>query len=293
MTTAIHPPMPVIVGAPRSGTTLLRLVLDAGSRLAIPPETGFIPRVVAACSDARGDARESFFSVVTGASSWGDFHLSEEEFRESLGAIEPFSISEGLRSFYRLYARKVNKPRWGDKTPNYSLHLDEVERCLPEAHFIHIIRDGRDVAVSVKGLWFAPGDDAEALALDWRRRVEVARRQGQSCRRYMEVRYEELVTDMTPVLRRICEFISLPYEPEMESYYLHAQRRLEELNGRTREHGRPLITKDELLHLHRYTSSRPDPSRIGRWKGVMSGRERSAFESVAGGTLKELGYETG
>ena len=289
MSASIYPPMPFVVGAPRSGTTLLRLVLDANSQLTIPPETGFIPRL----GGADGDAREAFFRVVTGARSWVDFHLSGEELREGLRAIEPFDVSEGLRCFYRLYARRLNKPRWGDKTPNYSLHLQEVERYLPEAHFIHIIRDGRDVAVSTKGLWFAPGDDVAALALDWRRRVEEARRQGRACRRYMEVRYEELVTDLTAVLRRVCEFISLPYEPEMESYYLHAHRRLGELRGRFKEDGSPLITKEELLHLHRYTNSRPEPSRIGRWKEVMSEHERAAFESVAGSALREMGYETG
>jgi len=85
--------MPIIVGAPRPGTTLLRFMLDTHPEMAIPPETGFL-------------------------------------------ALFPH--------FYQLYASRFAKPRWGDKTPSYCHHMQNIEEVLPEAHFIHIIRDGRD-----------------------------------------------------------------------------------------------------------------------------------------------------
>ncbi len=283
--------MPIIVGVPRSGTTLLRLMLDAHSDLAIPPETHFIPAV--AKLDARASAlREVFFRAVTAMPTWSDFHLSKEQFFQSLLQIEPFALSEGIRAFYRLYPRRLNKWRWGDKTPPYSLHLTTLESLLPEAYFIHIIRDGRDVALSVKGLWFAPGEDLETIAADWCHRVKVAHIHGQRFRHYLEIHYEDLVTDTTKLLKHICDYIELPYEPRMEKYYLFARQRLEEHESWYNPDGTVLITKDERFQMQRLTTYPPDRSRISRWKNEMSKEDRSRFERVAGRMLQGLGYET-
>src|SRR6476659_10763175 len=106
--TAVLPyPMPIIVGAPRSGTTLLRLMLDAHSELAIPPETGFL--TLGETLTGRGDKlRRNFFEAVVNyplpSPSWPDFEIPEETFREALNRISPFTIAEGYRTFYRLYA---------------------------------------------------------------------------------------------------------------------------------------------------------------------------------------------
>lgn len=78
----------------------------------------------------------------------------------------PALLAEGVRLFYRLYARRHGKARWGDKTLLYRLHLTEIEKILPEAHFIHSIRDGRDVALSLREVWFAPSQDISALVQD-------------------------------------------------------------------------------------------------------------------------------
>src|ERR1700690_3434691 len=119
-------PMPMIVGVPRSGTTLLRFMLDAHPSLDIPPETGFLAEVSRfwASRWMKGVAtREILFRAVTSlplkTGPWQDFGLNAQEFREELRRIEPFDVGEGLRAFYRLYARNQNKPRYGDKTPLY------------------------------------------------------------------------------------------------------------------------------------------------------------------------------
>src|ERR1700749_3822350 len=104
----IHP-MPVIVGSPRSGTTLLRFMLDSHPEMAIPPETGFLklsPRLW-----WRGDRlREKFFQTLINypkpVSAWPDFEIPAEAFRAALTDINPFDISAGFRAFYRLYAAR-------------------------------------------------------------------------------------------------------------------------------------------------------------------------------------------
>lgn len=305
-----HPPMPMIVGVPRSGTTLLRLMLDAHPKLAIPPETGFIPEAIAQQS-LRGHPRrtlkravrlvanrqpladslcDAFLHVVTELPSWADFHIAPELFRETLSWIQPFTLADGIRNFYRLYAQRFNKPRWGDKTPNYALHLETIGKCLPEAHFIHLIRDGRDMALSVKGLWFAPGKDIEMIARDWCRRIRIARRQGQNCRHYFEVRYEDLVINAVETLGRICDYINLTYDVGMEKYYVTVHQRLNEHESRYNADGRVKVTKEERLHWQRLTTLPPDRSRIGRWKHEMSKEDHSRFKKVAGEMLEELGY---
>src|ERR1700749_1142202 len=113
-------PMPFIVGSPRSGTTLLRFMLDAHPELAIPPETGFLtlgPKL-----KGRGDKlRERFFQEVVNypksSPNWPDFEIPEGTFRAALAEINPFTVSDGYRAFYRLYAARFGKARWGDKTP--------------------------------------------------------------------------------------------------------------------------------------------------------------------------------
>src|SRR6266487_3097841 len=119
-------PLPVIVGCPRSGTSLLAVMLDSHPDVAVPPETSFIG-VVAMLQGSNEVVRQSFFDVVTAdriaISNWSDFGLDKDQFWRRLEAIEPFTVSAGLRAFYALYAESQHKPRCGEKTPAYVLMM--------------------------------------------------------------------------------------------------------------------------------------------------------------------------
>lgn len=286
------PPFPIVCGVARSGTTLLRLMLDAHPQLAIPPETGFLKAVSEACGERSPLDRVRLLETITGFETWPDFALSRESLRSALDAAEPFSVAEGVRAFYRLYASRFGKPRAGDKTPMYAQYLLEIQDLLPEAHFIHIIRDGRDVALSLREVWFSPGDDMETLARHWLEAVTRTRTLAVSCRHYLEVRYEELILQAHGVLQDICRFIALPYEPAMESYYHTAQARLAEVQERRRPDGTLVVSREGRLQQQRRTSQSPDSSRIGRWRREMTAADREVFESVAGDLLVQEGYET-
>lgn len=288
--------MPVVVGAPRSGTTLLRLMLDSHPELAIPPETGFL--VAARKLRGRGDRlRERFFRTVTGfppeAPAWADFGIAADDFRQALREIEPFTASAGFRAFYRLYAARHGKPRWGDKTPIYCLEIGLIRRVLPEARFVHIIRDGRDVALSLREQWFTPGREMATLAKYWMRCVAGARRAGRGRADYLEVRYEELVRDPAPVLAGICRFLELEWHPAVLAHHTRARARLGEHTGRTAPDGTALLTRDQRLRQQESSLRAPDPTRIGGWRTGMLPAERAEFERVAGKLLRELGYPTG
>ncbi len=95
--------MPFIVGAPRSGTTLLRLMLDSHSEIAMPPETGFfflLDQLGGSGASLRNSFYEGIVNFGTPSPSWGDFGIEKEDFRQALDEIEPFSVEEGFRAFY-------------------------------------------------------------------------------------------------------------------------------------------------------------------------------------------------
>jgi hypothetical protein len=285
--------MPIIVGAPRSGTTLLRFMLDAHPEMAIPPETGFLMRGDS-FQGTDDELRREFFDTVTtfppDAPAWDDFGIPREHFRALLQQIAPFSAADGYRAFYRAYAERFGKQRWGDKTPLYCLHLNAIETVLPEARFIHVIRDGRDVALSLREMWFAPGRDIESLAAHWTACVTTARAQGATCRNYLEVRFEELITESATVLERICGFLDLGYSPAMLDYPNRTPDRLAEHGDRRRMDGTMVVSHAVRRRQQALTMQPPQGSRAQSWKRQMSADEQSRFEAVAGTLLQTLGY---
>ena len=291
---ATLPPMPVIVGSPRSGTTLLRLMLDSHPQLAIPPETGFLS--LGQKLRGKGDKlRKKFFQTIinfpTSAPNWPDFEIPEESFWLTLMEIEPFTIAAGYRAFYRLYSERFGKTRWGDKTPLYCLELDKIRKVMPEARFIHIIRDGRDAALSLRRMHFSPGWAIETQAAFWRKCVLKARRAGLGHADYKEVRYEKLILDTRETLGAICTFIDLNYEEAMLSYYKRAPERLKEHKARSRPDGTALVDQETRIRQQQRTTEPPDPGCIFAWKTEMSIDERMRFKLVAGDLLTELGYD--
>ncbi len=287
-------PAPFIVGAPRSGTTLLRFMLDAHPALAIPPETGFIPAVLEL--NGSGDAlRDCFFETVTGfppgMSAWADFKVGHDELLEALQAIEPFRVDEGVRCFYRLYAARFGKTLWGDKTPFYSHSMAAIARLLPEARFIHLVRDGRDVALSLRKTWFAPGQDMASLAKVWLQHVGAARVFAASApHRCLEIRYESLIGDAERELCRLCEFLELPFAAGMLTYHERVEARLQEHEERRREDGTLIVTKEQRLQQQFMTRRPPARERIGRWRETMTADECRDFQRIAGELLEQLGY---
>jgi hypothetical protein len=263
-------------------------MLDAHSALAIPPETGFLPQL-AALDRGPGDGRAAA-NAITGVETWPDFHLDAMSFEAEVGRLAPCTPAEVGRAFYRMYASRFGKARWGDKTPTYGPVIDQIAALLPEAHILHIIRDGRDVMLSVRGLWFRPGDTVEACAEDWARRLARTREIGNRLPRYLEVRYEALVTSPETTLKTICGFLDLVFEPAMLRYHERAGSRLEEHEDRYAADGRLVISKAERRHNQRYVMAPPQPDRIGRWRHETTADEVRRFEAVAGEWLDRLGY---
>lgn len=289
-----RPPVPFIVGVGRSGTTMLRLMLDAHPELTIPPETHFVPALIDAIES--GAAPEQAVETMTAVRQWGDLGIEPGEVLDRWRGLDGFEPGPALRAFYAIYRERQGKPRWGDKTPIYVKNMRKIEKALPEARFIHVIRDGRDVALSRWKRTLGEKDPAPAsqVAEGWQRRIRRAQKQGAKLNHYLELRYEDLVTDTEPNLRRVAEFLELPWSDLMLRYYEHAAERMAEMaRDLPATDGKPTRPGEERMQAHAMTQKPPDPSAMYRWREKMEPADVAAFDAAAGELLAELGYDMG
>ena len=126
-----RPPAPFVVGLTRSGTTLLRMMLDAHPLLTIPPETHFVPDLIKAARAEQG--ADGMLAAMTSNRTWADFGIDEGEMRERLAQVDSGDGAGAVRAFFESYAAKHGKPRWGDKTPHYVHHVDQLLEIWPDA----------------------------------------------------------------------------------------------------------------------------------------------------------------
>lgn len=265
---------------------MLRFMLDSHPDLAIPPETGFLldPALVNRQTNPLSYA-EALMDFPTDAPAWRDFGIDRDRFTAAIAALAPDAGLAGvLRTFYTLYASRHGKSRSGDKTPMYLSVMTEIAELLPEAHFIHILRDGRDVALSWSKTWFAPSCVPSELVAIWAAAVRSARGNATAVN-YLEVRYEDLVTQPADVLRRICGFIELAYNPSMLSYFERAAGRLAEHRERVRKDGSVVVSRDDRLHQQWRTTQAPQTERIGVWRTEMSAQDVEACIAASQGLL--------
>jgi hypothetical protein len=290
------PPAPFVVSSPRSGSTLLRMMLDAHADLAIPSETHFVPELIEAF-DGRRLSADEVLRMLREHRRWEDFHLDPDLLLARLRERDPLTAGAAVRAFFGLYAESQGKPRWGDKTPEYVQSMRQIERALPEARFVHVIRDGRDVALSrtrwrLKRVGRKP--PVERLAKKWKKAITVARRQGSKVGHYVEVRYEDLIAETEPTLRRVCEFVELEFDPGMLRYYEGAAERLAEIDHTLPEReDRTALAGEARLSKHEMTTKPPERDRIFAWRGEMSEEDLATFEAEAGDLLAELDYPVG
>jgi SAM-dependent methyltransferase len=285
------PPAPFVVGVARSGTTLLRLMLDSHSELAIPGETHFVPSVING-GTAAADPSSAALQLIVNDERWPGFELDPEALRERAQALGCRSAGDVLRAFYSMYAESHGKQRWGDKTPWYVVKIEAIAAALTEAHFVHIIRDGRDVALSVIPLWFGPRTPAEA-AQWWADRVIAGRRAASKGVPYCEVFYERLVAQPEAELERICEFLGLEYEPQMLEFGSRASVAIETLLPTPQVVTGPISRAETTARDTARLSGPVDALSVGRWRNEMTADQLQEFEDTAGELLSELGYELG
>ena len=282
-------PAPFVCGVTRSGTTLLRLMLDSHPDLAIPGETHWLPKLIKAFERGKQSADDAA-DLIIDHKRWGDFHLDGEHLRARIHELDPVTAADAIRTFYLVYAEREGKTRYGDKTPGYIKEMNRIQRVLPEARFIHIIRDGRDVSLSHLRMNWGPETYEESARL-WRNRIRRAQRMSRNVDHYMEVRFEDLVADTEGVLRKVCDFVELDFDPVMLDYHERAEVRLSEKARELPRTNRPNQSAEARMDSHRLAKEPPRSDRVGAWRERMTTEEVSEYEAIAGDMLVRLGYE--
>jgi sulfotransferase family protein len=260
----------LIVGCPRSGTTLLRDLLRAHPRITFPLESRVIPELYR----GHGEPRDRAHARRIAADLLGTWDI--ETWRLGLDPAEldhHRSFAELTAQLYATWAKREGKPRWGDKTPMYVLELDTLLSLFPSAQVINVVRDGRDVGLSMMRQLWGPTNPYTA-ALMWRRTVAAGRRAAARLPSsvFLSIAYERLLSDPVTELRRICDFLGESFAPEMLT-----PSRLPTPSGRPN----PWPPHRELAI---------DSGNAGLWRTEMSAVDRSVFESVAGEELRLAGY---
>ncbi len=274
-----------VVGLPRSGTTLLSAMLAAHSRLDCGPETRLLDRLrsLPPTESARlldegswpGPATEFLDRLhERGADSLETFGLTREEVATWLAARRP-SVSAMLESLVVPHARRAGKARWVEKTPRHLLSLDAIRKLWPEAAVVRIVRDPRDVAVSLLGVPF--GEDSlvgNLVRIDYDDRVSrhfFKRDEGS-----MTLRYEDLVSRPEQELRRLCRFLGEEFEVAM-------------LDGQA--------SAGQVTAQHEWWKASVrgglDTSRVGRWRTQMRPDIQRFAALHLARFIAEHGYEDG
>ena len=273
---------PFFVGRGRSGTTLLLALFDSHPEMAVAYESHFT--VGMALRRRRYERRSGFDRArfIEDLIAWDGFErwrMTRDEVTAALAATLPQALPEAVRSVYTAYARGVGKSRYGEKSPGFVMHISLLAEMFPEARFVRMIRDGRDVTLSYRDLEWGPRD-VEESAYYWKRFVAQGRAAGRSLgnERYREVRYEALVDDPERHIKSLCEFLDLDFEKGMLSYFERADSVLGKMEG-------------QLWATGHQNLRRPPTKGLRDWRTQMSKVDIKTFEALAGDLLSELGYE--
>lgn len=193
-----------MVGAPRSGTTLLRSMLDAHPRICCPTwETGIFDRFA---EILRGDLNKP--------------HGDEPNFAFQDRRVLLSWMRRSCDDLMRVLTEPAGKPRWCEKTPSHVFCVDIIHEVYPEAQFIHIIRNGSHVVRSLQNVAWSPRRIRWSVDR-WRDSVEAGRRFGSklSSALYREIRYEELCDQPEASIRGLCDFLQETFTPQMLEFH--------------------------------------------------------------------------
>lgn len=244
-----------VVGSMRSGSTMLRLMLDSHPRIAIPPESGFMGGLSATKRIPEWKFGEGWYERL----GWSEAEMDEQ-----------------LRAFYdglfRRYASDQGKVRWGEKTPFHTSHMAQMAQVFPDASFVGIVRHPGAVATSLHQRFHYGFAEATAYWSDTNK--DMLRAGIALGDRFTLCRYEDLVGEADLVLREVLELLGEPWAPEVTQHHVVQ-----------REKGAPRAAEGRTI-----TSDPVDASRASAWAATIGVDARRELRSV--GALAEFfGYD--
>ncbi len=277
-------PYVFIVGCPRSGTTLLQRMVDAHPDIAITRQSRFIPNYYEKRKglSPEGLVTPELVDRLIEERRFKNLKVGREDLERLIPPSEPVPYASFVTGIFDLHGEVAGKRFVGDKTPAYVRSVPTLHELWPEAKFVHLIRDGRDVFLSLEG-WSKTGsaagrfatwaeNPAPTTALWWKWNVRLGQEDGNPLgpELYHEVRYEELVAEPEGTCERLCSFLGLPYDDAMLRFH----------EGREKA--------DPNLDAKR--AWRPVTAGLRTWESDILSGDAERFEAAGGDLLDELGY---
>lgn len=280
-------PLFFIIGRPRSGTTLLRHLLDAHPNVIIPEECNFLLALSLKYRNIKkfdAKLRDKFLKDFRGTKKFKTLPLDYKALEQLLHSLPPGAGLQDLFSAIHFSCLSIHKKGEimirGDKNPAYSSELfNKLIRSFPEAKYIHLIRDYHDHISSIlTGKMVMPSPAYMAIA--WKKSIRRLEKYKQKqVNNFYTIRYEDLVAQPEENMKNICSFLQIPYDPQMFDFYTKKEEYLSHQ------------PKADYAHNHLSLFNPVNTGRIGKWRDVLKGDELAVTEIIAGKTGKKYGYD--
>lgn len=282
-----------VIGNPRSGTTLLRLMLTCHRNIVIPPECGFAIWWYEKYKDWNSNSvvlgLDHYLNDLFSSKKIETWKLNRTHLKKDLMERSPATYADLVSEIYEYFGRNQNKNmiRWGDKNNFYLNHIERISQLFRDAVFVHIIRDGRDVFCSYREMArlttsskYVPNLPVELkeAASEWSNNIRKIRKSFHAIgwEKVIEIRYEDLVESPEHTLKRICSFLGEEFDPLMLDFHLRNKEK--ELEPRDF-----LAWKEETLET-------VNTSKVGKYKAVMGKEEIDAFVNIGRDVFQAYGY---
>lgn len=267
-----------IVGAQRSGTTLLRLILNAHSQIAIPRDCPFLlPFLKKKYLNhfISGSSLKTFCDYISSIDEYQRTYVDGHynEFFSQFYHREKMSLREMIDGVFSGFCHSEGKSIWGSKTPTFFRKVDIFFTLFPDAKFIHIIRDGRDVFDSLRKM-NPLHNNVTLAALNWKYKLFRIEKSFKKIpvNNKITIRYEDLLIKTEETIKSICTVLGIEYEASMLDFHISSYK------NTSLRHSKLIfkpIKKDNKE----------------KWKNNLTSQEIRVFNLLAGNYLKRYNYE--
>ncbi|WP_299114843.1 sulfotransferase [uncultured Winogradskyella sp.] len=264
-----------IVGVQRSGTTLLRLLLNSHSEIAVPEEASFLKPLLKKKwikDPICGEKLEKMVNYLRKNEQFKLWNFDREPLLQEIENKSQVTIKEVMEIMYSSYASHESKSIWGDKSLFFS-KMELIFQMFPKAKFIHIVRDGRDVFNSWRKMDQSMSNPS-VMALDWGLKTYLVEKSMQNIPKenLLLIRYEDLLNNPKQTLESICKFINVGFEDKMLRFHQTSNKYIG-------KHHSDLIFKAI------------DNSNIKKWERLLTSKEKRIYQIISGRYLKKYGYD--
>lgn len=284
-----------ILSNPRSGSSMLRIICESHSKLCVPPESGFMEWWYPKYGEWQVEDSKNknmvndFVADLMSSKKIETWHLDATVLAGLIQSEVPRNYAALISLVYITFAKMKGKQLnyWGDKN-NYYIHKTELlHRLYPNAKYIHLVRDGRDVATSYMALKnikttspYAPklNSEIKEIANEWNQnnrdlldfftKIESGR--------VLRIRFEDMLENLEDTCKNLCAFLNIPFETRMLHYY-----EWNKIN---------IIEPPETMAWKKKTLEKPDMNSVGKYQKILSEKEIELFNNIAQEGLKEFGY---